>query len=91
MPAWRIVATVDPTQPDEPTTRPHHVFYRHLVGSLAAEVAIPVVAAATGSIAAWVWAILVFTCLALAAHASVVFAPTPPAVTPRENRRTPWE
>jgi hypothetical protein len=55
------------------------------------ELAILVVAAATGSIAAWVWTILFATSMALAAHAAVVFAPSPSSAAPPENRRTQWE
>jgi hypothetical protein len=85
------VACVDPTPPSERTSRPQRLFYRHLVASLAGEVAILVVAAATRSVAAWAWTALFAICLTLAAHTAVVFVPSPPEVTPPENRRTPWE
>jgi hypothetical protein len=82
---------MDPTPPSQRTPRQPRLFYRHLVASLAGEVAILVIAAATRSIAAWVWTALFATCLALAAHAAVVFVPSPPEITPPENRRTPWK
>jgi hypothetical protein len=82
---------VEQTHADDPTQRPQRGFYRHLVGSLASEIAMLVVAAATGSIAAWVGTVLFATCLALAAHAAVTFGPSPPTVTPPQNRRPPWE
>jgi hypothetical protein len=66
-------------------------FYRHLVASLAAEMAVLVVAIATGAIAGWVWTALFVSCLALASHAAVVFLPSPPSATVSLNRERPFE
>ena len=62
-------------------------FYRHLVGFLAVELAVLVVAYARDDIAGWAWALLLGSGLALAAHAAVAFRPP----TGPDGRGTPVE
>jgi hypothetical protein len=54
---------------------PDRSFYPHLIGSLAIQVGVIVLAAASGSMAGWAWVVLLLLCLALATHAAITFAP----------------
>ena len=61
-----------------PARHDFRAFYPHLVATVAAQVGVILVSAATRSMAVWSWVCLLLVSVALAGHTAVVFAPRPP-------------
>lgn len=60
-------------------------FYRHLIASVAAQLALVVIALASGGVARWLFTVLLVGALAIAAHATVALRPRTPNQTDRSD------